>query len=98
MDMEGENIASILYSNIFVISDLYVHEVNNIIYKYIHNRRAFIFIRVYVNLLPHYWSPPLAWSEGRGAIVDFAQANLLTARLVQAVQSKESSNGADEVH
>ena len=46
----------------------------------------------------HIPGPPLAWSEGKGAIVDFAQANLLTARLLQAVQSKESSNGADEVH
>ena len=55
---------------------------------------------LYVRTLTFFHIPglPLTWSEERGAIVDFAQANLLTARLVQAVQSKESSNGADEVH
>ena len=65
---------------------------------YIYNRSAFIYLYVCTLTFFHIPGPFRAWSEERGAVVDFAQANLLTARLVQAVQSKESSNGSNEVH
>ena len=56
--------------------------------------RVYLYVRTLT--LFHTPGPPAHGLRKEVPFVAFAQANLLTARLVEAVQSKESSNGANE--